>query len=99
MRSVPALIEKKRDGLRLTDEEIGCLIAAYVSGDVPDYQMAAMAMAICIRGMDGDETAALTASMLNSGNVLSHSNRGQSRVVDKHSTGGIGDKTSLSTLR
>lgn len=95
MKSVPALIERKRDGLRLEDEEIEWLINGFTAGDVPDYQMAAMAMAICIRGMDTKETEALTAAMLASGAVLSHSQRDQFRFVDKHSTGGIGDKTSL----
>ncbi|MCB1097226.1 MAG: thymidine phosphorylase [Verrucomicrobiae bacterium] len=95
MRSVPALIEKKRDGLRLEEDEIRFLISGYVSGDVPDYQMAALAMAICIRGMDAEETTAMTMGMLQSGAVLNHSGHGSGRIVDKHSTGGIGDKTSL----
>jgi pyrimidine-nucleoside phosphorylase len=95
MRSVPALIEKNRDGLALEDDEIRFLLESYVNGDMPDYQMAALAMAICIRGMSADETTALTMGMLQSGSVLSHSGHGRGRVVDKHSTGGIGDKTSL----
>ncbi|MDA0810838.1 MAG: thymidine phosphorylase [Verrucomicrobia bacterium] len=95
MKSVPALIEKKRDGLVLEDDEIRFLLESYVIGDTPDYQMAALAMAICIRGMNADETTALTMGMLQSGSVLTHSSHRGGRVVDKHSTGGIGDKTSL----
>ncbi|MGK0190304.1 MAG: pyrimidine-nucleoside phosphorylase [Verrucomicrobiales bacterium] len=95
MKPVVALIERKRDGFRLADDEIRGLINAYTAGDVPDYQMAALAMAICIRGMDEGETSALTAAMLASGAVLTHTDRDRFQFVDKHSTGGIGDKTSL----
>ncbi|TWT35140.1 Pyrimidine-nucleoside phosphorylase [Posidoniimonas corsicana] len=87
------LITKKRDGGELTDTEIGELIAGYVSGDVPDYQMSAWAMAVFLRGMSTAEIAALTEAMLNSGEVLEHT-PGPPRV-DKHSSGGIGDKVSL----
>ncbi|MCB1227658.1 MAG: thymidine phosphorylase [Verrucomicrobiales bacterium] len=91
---VPQLIEKKRDGNRLTDGEIQRLIQSFTRGDIPDYQMSALAMAIFFRGMDDAEISALTEAMLHSGRTL------QWRVdaplrVDKHSTGGIGDKTSL----
>ena len=90
---VVELIERKRDGGRLTAEEIEHLIQGYTRGEVPDYQMAAFCMAVVWRGMDAKETAALTASMVASGERLDLSRFG--RVVDKHSTGGVGDKTTL----
>jgi pyrimidine-nucleoside phosphorylase len=92
--NVVELISKKRDGGELTSEEIGALIAGYVRGDVPDYQMSAWAMAVFLRGMTVAETAALTEHMLYSG-VTFHWPEGESPKVDKHSTGGIGDKVSL----
>jgi len=88
------LISKKRDGQELADFEIGALIDAYVEGDVPDYQMAAWAMAVYLRGMTVAETAALTEHMLDSGATF-HWQAGEPPTVDKHSTGGIGDKVSL----
>jgi pyrimidine-nucleoside phosphorylase len=88
------LIAKKRDGGELTDEEIGWFVSAYARGDIPDYQMAAMAMAIYLRGKTPAETAALTDHMLASGARFEWPDDGVPRV-DKHSTGGIGDKTSL----
>lgn len=88
-----ATIERKRDGEELTDAEIADLIAGYVRGDVAEYQMAAFAMAVCCRGMSVAETSALTAAMLASGSVLSPI--GETLRVDKHSTGGLGDKISL----
>lgn len=91
---VPSLIEKKRDGHPLTDEEIHALIRAFTTGDVPDYQMSALAMAVYFQGMTARETAALTHAMLHSGTVLRWP-AGSPPRVDKHSTGGIGDKTSL----
>ncbi len=91
---IPSLIEKKRDGGQLTDAEIRHLIAAFTSGEMPEYQMAALAMAIFFRGMTPEETSALTDAMLHSGDVLSWPDDAPPRV-DKHSTGGIGDKTSL----
>ncbi|HSK06630.1 MAG TPA: thymidine phosphorylase [Acidimicrobiia bacterium] len=88
------LIETKRDGGSLTSEAIEWLIRAYTDGAVTDYQMAAMAMAIFIRGLNGDELAAWTKAMLHSGEVLDLS-RITAAKVDKHSTGGVGDKISL----
>ncbi len=88
------LISKKRDGQELADFEIGALIDAYVKGDVPDYQMAAWAMAVYLRGMTVAETAALTEHMLHSGATFKWP-AGESPKVDKHSTGGVGDKVSL----
>ena len=90
---VVELIERKRDGGKLTAEEIDALVQGYTKGDVPDYQMSAFCMAVVWRGMDAQETAALTASMVRSGERLDLSRFG--RVVDKHSTGGVGDKTTL----
>src|SRR5688500_5289486 len=91
----PALIiARKRDGGQLSREEIAWFIGGYARGDVPDYQMAALAMAIYFRGMSPEETAALTEEMLRSGTVLEWSPGGRPKA-DKHSTGGVGDKTSL----
>jgi pyrimidine-nucleoside phosphorylase len=91
---VPSLIEKKRDGGSLADAEIRDLVSAYTCGDMPDYQMSALAMAIYFRGMAAGETASLTKAMLESGEVLSYPESAP-RIVDKHSTGGVGDKVSL----
>ncbi|MCZ7591345.1 MAG: thymidine phosphorylase [Kiritimatiellae bacterium] len=88
------IIEKKRDGKALTEEEIRSFIGAYAKGDLPDYQMAAMAMAIFIRGMNPQEIAWLTDAMMRSGHVLNTKSIKKPKV-DKHSTGGIGDKVSL----
>lgn len=88
------LIARKRDGGRLTPGEVAWLIGAYTSGEVTDYQMAAMAMAVFLRGLDDDELAAWTEAMLHSGEVLDLSAI-EARKVDKHSTGGVGDKVSL----
>ncbi|MGD9719857.1 MAG: thymidine phosphorylase [Pirellulales bacterium] len=87
------LIARKRDGQAHSAEEIEALVRGYTSGDVPDYQMSAWAMAVFWRGMNPEETVALTRAMLTSGKTLEASDT--SRRVDKHSTGGIGDKTSF----
>ena len=88
------IIKRKRDGFALTDEEINFFISGYVSGDIPDYQAAALCMAIFFKGMTDEETAALTFAVRDSGEKLHFENIKGLRV-DKHSTGGVGDKTSL----
>jgi len=92
MRTVE-LVERKRDGGRLTAAEIAFLVSGYTKGEIPDYQMAAFCMAVVWRGMDMRETADLTAAMVATGERLDLRRFG--RVVDKHSTGGVGDKTTL----
>lgn len=87
------LIAAKRDGFELTRSDIGQLIRGFVAGDVTDSQMSAFAMAVFFRGMTDDETTALTLEMLASGLTMSHP--AGPALVDKHSTGGVGDKTSL----
>src|SRR6476646_1008429 len=88
------LIERKRDGGRIDAGEWRALMNAYAANHIPDYQMAALAMAIFIRGLDRDETSALTEAMLRSGATLDLSSLTAPRI-DKHSTGGVGDKVSL----
>ena len=91
---IPSLIEHKRDGGVLSADDIRFVIDAFTRGDMPEYQMSALAMAIYFRGMSPEETAALTEAMLHSGTMLLWNDHDPMRV-DKHSTGGIGDKTSL----
>ncbi|MDH3539501.1 MAG: thymidine phosphorylase [Acidimicrobiia bacterium] len=88
------LIERKRDGGTLSPAEIGWLIRNYTSGSVTDYQMSAMLMAVFIRGLDQEELSAWTDAMLNSGDVLELSAI-EAPKLDKHSTGGVGDKVSI----
>src|SRR6266853_1232179 len=88
------LIEKKRDGGVHSRAELEMLIGGYVRGEVPDYQLSAWLMAVCWRGMLPDEAATLTEVMAASGEQLDLSSIGRP-VADKHSTGGVGDKTSL----
>ncbi len=88
------LIEKKRDGKKLSGDEIAWLVASYTSDQIADYQMSAMLMAIYIRGLDAEELSAWTEAMLHSGDTLDFSDIDLPRI-DKHSTGGVGDKVSI----
>jgi pyrimidine-nucleoside phosphorylase len=88
------IIVKKRDGKELSREEIAFLIGGYAAGEIPDYQVSAWAMAVFFRGMSPAETGALTRAMLESGSRMDLRGIG-GPLVDKHSTGGVGDKTSL----
>src|SRR4051794_14953675 len=89
-----SLIESKRDGLELGPAQIRKTIGAYVAGKIPDYQMAALLMAIYFRGLTTPETSALTLAMRDSGDALQFP-KDSRPLVDKHSTGGVGDKVSL----
>ncbi|MGZ4309988.1 MAG: thymidine phosphorylase [Gaiellaceae bacterium] len=89
------LIQRKRDGRELTADEISELVLGYTRGDVPDYQMAAFCMAVFFKCLSSAETFALTDAMIRSGETLDLSAALGRKVVDKHSTGGVGDKTSL----
>ncbi|HCP91471.1 MAG TPA: thymidine phosphorylase [Spartobacteria bacterium] len=91
---IPTLIEKKRDGHELNTEEIEFLIDGFTGGEIPDYQMSAWAMAVLFRGMTPAETQQLTEAMMNSGRVLKYPRKSPPKI-DKHSTGGVGDKVSL----
>ena len=91
------LIVKKKQGGELTKEEIDFMIQGYTRGDIPDYQMSAMTMAICFNGMNERETGDLTLSMRDSGDKVDLSTIDGIKV-DKHSTGGVGDKTSIALL-
>ncbi len=88
------LIEKKKRGGTLEKEEIRAMIRGFVAGEIPDYQMSAMLMAICFQGMSDEETTCLTLEMAHSGDVMDLSPI-EGFKVDKHSTGGVGDKTTL----
>jgi pyrimidine-nucleoside phosphorylase len=92
--TIPQILDRKRSGQRLTRAELDQLVGGYARGDVPDYQAAAWLMAVCCRGMDRAELADLTDLMARSGRQLDLRGIGRS-VVDKHSTGGVGDKLSL----
>jgi pyrimidine-nucleoside phosphorylase len=92
--AVPELIARKRDGGKLDDDEIRDLIDGFLDGSVADYQMSALAMAVFFQGMDFDETVAMTLAMRDSGKVLSLDHIDAPKV-DKHSTGGVGDKVSI----
>lgn len=91
---VPTLIEKKREGGELTAAEIAFLVDGFTEGAIPDYQMSAWAMAVYFRGMTATETQHLTRAMMDSGDVLQYPKDSPPKV-DKHSTGGVGDKVSL----
>ena len=95
MIRVPELIERKRDGGELSADELRALMLGYARDEVPDYQLAAFCMAVFFRGLSGAETYALTEAMIETGETIDlHSALGR-KVVDKHSTGGVGDKTSI----
>ena len=89
------LIQRKRDGEELGGEELSELVLAYARGDVPDYQLAAFCMAVYFQGLTSAETFALTDAMVRSGDTIDLGAALGRRVVDKHSTGGVGDKTTL----
>ena len=88
------LLNRKKAGQALTDAEIAYFVSGFTAGDIPDYQASALLMAICLRGMTDQETAALTDCMARSGDLLTLSSL-HGPTVDKHSTGGVGDKTTL----
>lgn len=94
MRAVD-IIEKKRDGNKLTNQEIDFLLDGYQAGKVPDYQMSSFCMAVFFRGMEQDELVHFTRKMVESGDEIKFKNI-KKYLVDKHSTGGVGDKTSIS---
>ena len=93
MRAVDIIIKKRR-GFQLTKEEIHFIIDGYVKGEIPDYQVSALLMAICFQGLNKEEQVNLTMEMLHSGEQIDLSSI-QGVCVDKHSTGGVGDKTTL----
>ncbi|MHB8868236.1 MAG: thymidine phosphorylase [Thermoleophilia bacterium] len=93
--NVAELIAAKRSGAAHSPREIRALIEGYTTGSIPDYQMSAWLMAVCFRGLDREETLALTTAMVASGDTVDLSGVGAGHVADKHSTGGVGDKVSL----
>ena len=93
MRAVDVL-KRKRAGAELSREEIAFLVNGFTAGEIPDYQISAFLMAVCLRGMSAEETVALTETMLRSGAILDFSDLPGPKI-DKHSTGGVGDKASL----
>src|SRR6476619_2191264 len=95
MIRVPELIERKRDGGELSAEELAELMLGYAEGEIPDYQLAAFCMAVFFRGLTSAETYAMTDALIRTGETVDlHGALGR-KVVDKHSTGGVGDKTSI----
>lgn len=92
------IINKKRNKEVLSKEEIEYVVSAYVSGEIQDYQMSSLLMAICINGMNPEETTNLTLTMRDSGEVLDFSKDFNEQILDKHSTGGVGDKVTLIIL-
>lgn len=92
------IIEHKKQGMKLTQGEVEFFIKGVTDGSIADYQSSALLMAVCIRGMDMDETAWLTTAMANSGDKLNYSAYGIHNTLDKHSTGGVGDTTSLALI-
>jgi pyrimidine-nucleoside phosphorylase len=96
MIRAPELIQRKRDGEELGGDDLRELVLGYARGEVPDYQMAAFCMAVFFRGLSSAETFALTDAMIRSGETIDLGAAIGRKVVDKHSTGGVGDKTSLS---
>jgi len=94
MSNIVDIIRKKREGDRLSPAEIEYFVSSYTTGAIPDYQCSALLMAIYFQGMDFEETTALTQAMMHSGKVLTLS-RIKQPIIDKHSTGGVGDKVSL----
>jgi thymidine phosphorylase len=89
-----SLIESKRDGQSLSPQQLREAVAAVVAGRIPDYQLASFLMAVFFRGLNSEETTALTLAMRDSGEVLKFP-KDKRPLVDKHSTGGVGDKVSL----
>ena len=89
------VIQRKRDGAELSADELSELVLGYTRGEIPDYQMAAFLMAVYFRGLSGAETFALTDAMIRSGETLALGAALGRKVVDKHSTGGVGDKASI----
>ena len=95
MIRVPELIERKRDGAELSADELSELMLGYAKGEIPDYQLAAFSMAVYFRGLTSAETYALTDALIKTGETVDLHDALGRKVVDKHSTGGVGDKTSI----